>query len=117
MKYFLGVDAGGSKTCAMIADEQGKVMGAGKSGNGNHQLGREQAADSLHQAVSEAITASGLTRDQLDYSWFGLAGADREADFRILRPIIGSLGLPGRRFPAIPGMRCGQVQRRTMGSC
>lgn len=93
MKYFLGVDAGGSKTCAMIADEQGKVMGAGKSGNGNHQLNREQAADSLHQAVSEAITASGLTRDQLDYSWFGLAGADREADFRILRPIIGSLGL------------------------
>lgn len=93
MKYFLGVDAGGSKTCAMIADEQGKVIGAGKSGNGNHQLNREQAADSLHQAVAEAITASGLARDQLDYSWFGLAGADREADFRILRPIIGSLGL------------------------
>lgn len=94
MKYFLGVDAGGSKTYAMIADEQGKIHGAGKGGNGNHQLNREQAENSLKQAVSEAIMASGLTRDQLDYSWFGLAGADREADFRILRPIIGSLGLP-----------------------
>ncbi|WP_342547414.1 BadF/BadG/BcrA/BcrD ATPase family protein [Paenibacillus sp. FSL P2-0089] len=94
MKYFLGVDAGGSKTYAMIADEQGRLLGAGKGGNGNHQLNREQAENSLQQAVAEAITASGLTREQLDYSWFGLAGADREADFRILRPIIGRLGLP-----------------------
>ncbi|MEK4850217.1 BadF/BadG/BcrA/BcrD ATPase family protein [Paenibacillus sp. FSL H7-0756] len=94
MKYFLGVDAGGSKTYAMIADEQGKILGAGKGGNGNHQLNREQAENSLQQAVSEALMASGLTRDQLDHAWFGLAGADREADFRILRPIISRLGLP-----------------------
>ncbi|AIQ73058.1 MULTISPECIES: BadF/BadG/BcrA/BcrD ATPase family protein [Paenibacillus] len=94
MKYFLGVDAGGSKTHAMIADEQGKVIGVGKGGIGNHQINREQAVNSLQQALSEAIMASGLTKDQLDYSWFGLAGADREADFRILRPIISSFDLP-----------------------
>lgn len=93
MKYFLGVDAGGSKTYAMIADEQGKILGAGKGGNGNHQLDREQAERSLQQAVTEAVMASGLTKDQLEYAWFGLAGADREADFRILRPIVGHLGL------------------------
>ncbi|AWB45798.1 ATPase [Paenibacillus sp. CAA11] len=94
MKYFLGVDAGGSKTYAMIANEQGAVLGVGKGGNGNHQKNREQAENSLQQAVSGAIMASGLTKPQLEYSWFGLAGADREADLRILRPIISSFGLP-----------------------
>lgn len=94
MKYFLGVDAGGSKTYAMIANEEGVVIGVGKGGNGNHQNNREQAENSLQQAVSGAIIASGLTKDQMEYSWFGLAGADRESDFRILRPIISRLGLP-----------------------
>ncbi|WP_410770268.1 N-acetylglucosamine kinase [Fontibacillus sp. BL9] len=94
MKYFLGVDAGGSKTYAMIANEQGKVIGVGRGGIGNHQKNREQAEISLQQAVLEALKASGLTKDQLEYSWFGLAGADRENDFRILRPIVSRLGLP-----------------------
>jgi N-acetylglucosamine kinase-like BadF-type ATPase len=94
VKYFLGVDAGGSKTYAMIGDEQGKVIGVGKGGNGNHQIDCEQAVNSLQQAVSEALLTAGLTKDQLDFSWFGLAGADREADFKILRPIISSFGLP-----------------------
>ncbi|GGG01948.1 kinase [Paenibacillus albidus] len=94
MKYYLGVDAGGSKTYAMIANEQGQVIGVGRGGNGNHQKNREQAEDNLRQAVSEALMASGLTKDQLEYSWFGMAGADREADFRILRPIISRLSLP-----------------------
>ncbi|WP_150272744.1 N-acetylglucosamine kinase [Paenibacillus tepidiphilus] len=94
MKYYLGVDAGGSKTYAMIANEQGKVIGAGRGGNGNHQKNREQAEDSLQQAVSEALQASGLIKDQLECSWFGLAGADRETDYKILRPIISRLDLP-----------------------
>lgn len=94
MKYYLGVDAGGSKTYAMIANEQGQVIGVGRGGNGNHQINREEAEESLQQAVSEALMASGLRKDQMEYSWFGLAGADREADFQILRPLISRLGLP-----------------------
>ncbi|MHA0858016.1 N-acetylglucosamine kinase [Paenibacillus sp. CMAA1364] len=94
VKYFLGVDAGGSKTYAMIANEQGEVIGVGRGGNGNHQKNRRQAENSLQQAVSDAIMASRLTKDQLEYSWFGLAGADREVDFQILRPIISRLDLP-----------------------
>lgn len=94
MKYYLGVDAGGSKTYAMIANEEGKVIGVGRGGNGNHQKNRKQAEASLQKAVSEALTSSGLSKDQLEYSWFGLAGADRETDFQILRPMISRLGLP-----------------------
>lgn len=98
MKYFLGVDAGGSKTYAMIANEQGQVLGVGRGGNGNHQKNREQAESSLQQAVLEALEEAGLSKEQLEASWLGLAGADREIDFRILRPIVNRLGLPNTQI-------------------
>ena len=35
MKYFLGVDIGGTKSHALIADESGQVVGFGRAGAGN----------------------------------------------------------------------------------
>ncbi|MCZ1269358.1 ATPase, partial [Paenibacillus tundrae] len=37
MNYYLGVDGGGSKTLAVVADETGRILGRGISGCGNHQ--------------------------------------------------------------------------------
>jgi len=37
MKYFLGVDAGGTKTQCYVGDETGKVLGEGLGGPGNYQ--------------------------------------------------------------------------------
>lgn len=93
MRYYLGVDGGGSKTYAVITDEHGHVIGVGRGGNGNHQKNRREAELSLKQAVTEALGAAKLTKEQIEFAWFGLAGADREGDFRILRPIIAELGL------------------------
>ncbi|RJE91353.1 ATPase [Paenibacillus sp. 1011MAR3C5] len=94
MKYYLGVDAGGSKTYAVIANENGEIAGMGKGGNGNHQTDRRQTEISLKEAVTGALEEAGLTEDQIEFAWFGLAGADRESDFRILRPMIAGLNLP-----------------------
>lgn len=94
MAYFLGMDAGGSKTFAVITDEKGQILGTGKSGNGNHQLGRVMAEKNIRAATDEALRAAGLVKEQIDFAWFGLAGADRETDFKILRPLIGRLNLP-----------------------
>lgn len=94
MRYYLGVDGGGSKTYAVIADERGHVVGIGRGGNGNHQKDRREAELSLKLAVTEALGAAGLREEQVEFAWFGLAGADREGDFRILRPIVSRLGLP-----------------------
>lgn len=92
LKYYLGVDAGGSKTYTLIADEQGVIVGKGRSGNGNHQVGYEEAKRNISESVEMALQDAGLTREQVDYAYFGLAGADRETDYRILRPLIQSLG-------------------------
>ena len=94
MAYFLGVDAGGTNTFAVIVNEFGEVIGIGTGGNGNHQINRDIAEKSLHDAVNGAITNAKISRDELTFSYFGIAGADRPVDFQILTPIINKLDLP-----------------------
>ncbi|GFZ82830.1 kinase [Paenibacillus marchantiophytorum] len=92
MNYYLGVDGGGSKTNAVITDETGCIAGVGSGGCGNHQTSRHDAEKSIRTAIEEAMQQAGLDASDIANAMFGLAGADREVDFRILRPMIGSLG-------------------------
>lgn len=94
MKYYLGVDGGGSKTYTLIVDEQGAIVGKGHSGNGNHQIDYETAKANIGESVEMALTQAGLKREQIEFAYFGLAGADREIDYGILRPMIAELGFP-----------------------
>ncbi|UKS27603.1 ATPase [Paenibacillus sp. HWE-109] len=92
MKAYLGVDAGGSKTNAMITDAEGRLLAIGKAGPGNHQIDVEMARTNIHSAVQEALRSAALQVKDISVAWFGLAGADREADYRILHPIVAELG-------------------------
>ncbi|WP_152394491.1 N-acetylglucosamine kinase [Paenibacillus guangzhouensis] len=94
MGYYLGVDAGGSKTLAVITDSEGRMIASGHSGPGNHQIQEEMARRNIQEATSLALQEAGLAPEHIRYAGFGLAGADREADFQILRPMIKSLGFP-----------------------
>lgn len=94
MKYYLGVDAGGSKTDAIITDETGQILASGKSGPGNHQINVDLASQNIADAVKQALKQANLQRHEIAYALFGLAGADREADFRVLRPMISKLDFP-----------------------
>ena len=109
MSLYLGVDAGGSKTHAVICDEQGNILGKGASGNGNHQIHREHAARNIEEACNRALQEAGAAKEDISYAYFGLAGADREADYEILRPMIGALGYPRHAIACdtIIGMRAG----------
>lgn len=92
MTYYLGVDGGGSKTLAVVCDITGRIAGRAESGCGNHQVGAAAAEHHIALAVHEALDKAGITKDQVERAVFGLAGADREADFRVLRPMIARLG-------------------------
>lgn len=92
MRNYLGVDAGGSKTHAVIVDEKGNVLGKGMTGNGNHQIDREKAEKNINDACDAALFEAGMTKKDIRFAYFGLAGADREADYEILRPMIGGMG-------------------------
>ncbi|UQZ37099.1 ATPase [Paenibacillus sp. PK3_47] len=109
MNYYLGIDGGGSKTLAVISDAAGRITGRGASGCGNHQTGAERAESNIRQAVEEALSQAGLRKEQITYSMFGLAGADREADYKILRPMIAGMGMEphGIVCDTVIGLRAG----------
>lgn len=92
MNYYLGIDGGGTKTYALLSDEHGNILGKGKSGNGNHQTGAVVAASSIREATFGALAEAGLELGDIKHAYLGLAGADREADYNILHPIIREIG-------------------------
>ncbi|MDH7562190.1 MAG: BadF/BadG/BcrA/BcrD ATPase family protein, partial [Caldisericota bacterium] len=94
---FLGVDGGGSKTQAMVADEEGRVLGQGLGGPSNYQLARmEFALEEIYKAVNQALERSGVSREEIARAVFGLSGADLPENFRELEEALR------RTFPGLP---------------
>jgi len=88
---YLGVDGGGSKTIAIIVDEQGRERGRGQSGCSNRSsVGFERAVKQIQAAVEAAAAAAGC-QFPLRAAWFGLAGVDRAGDDSIFHPHLRSL--------------------------
>ncbi|MBP1971549.1 N-acetylglucosamine kinase-like BadF-type ATPase [Virgibacillus natechei] len=92
MRYILGVDGGNSKTYAVIVDEKGNRIGHGISGNGNHQgVGVDRFLENIQSAVDQALNEGGLQSGDISFAQFGLAGADREKDYKILKASLAKL--------------------------
>ena len=97
MTYILGIDAGATKTFALVADGEGRLLGFGRGGPGNHQgRGLDVAMASVETAAREALGAAGVAPDDVAIVSCGLAGADLPEDFEMLQPALEGLGL-GRR--------------------
>jgi len=79
--FFIGVDGGGSKTVALVADDKGRVKGRGEAGTSNHHIaGWRGGFLAVLQAVQMARTAAGcLDRPALAVC-MGMAGADTVED-------------------------------------
>jgi N-acetylglucosamine kinase-like BadF-type ATPase len=78
MSHVLGVDAGGTKTIAAVADENGRVDGVGLAGSANFQTcGVAGARNQIQRAVAAAVEMAGLQPNQLEAVCYGVAGADR----------------------------------------
>ncbi len=94
MRYFLGVDAGGTKTHALITDEHGQALGFGTGGRGNHQsLGFEGQREVLNKVTHQALTTAGLRLEDLASAGFGLAGFDWPSQMPAHAKSVASLGL------------------------
>jgi galactonate dehydratase len=98
MRLVLGVDGGGSKTHALVADERGQALGFASSGRSNWEdTGLEQAGIALTEAVTGALAAATVKAGDLAASAFGLAGLDWDSDRPMLGALIDPLGLAGPR--------------------
>ena len=96
LRLVLGVDAGATKTFALVADESGHILGFGQGGAGNHQVaGLEPALVEIRRSSEEALAQAGAS-PPVDFGFFGLAGADLPVDFALLAPAIEEMGLARR---------------------
>ncbi len=79
-QIFVGVDGGGSKTSAVVVDEQGRELGRGIAGASNYQaIGLDLANTNVQLAIQSALEAA--HQDQLpDFVLIGVAGIDRPQD-------------------------------------
>ncbi len=90
-RYFAGVDAGGSKTRAVVVDERGREVGRGLAGSANyHTIGIDQAAAHVREAL-EAAMQSAKGSLPLASLWIGIAGVDRADDRDLWLPQLQSL--------------------------
>lgn len=78
--YYLGVDAGNSKTVALVGDAAGRVIGHGRSGNGDIYGAKspESAVAAVLSAVRTALAQAGVER--VASAAFRLAGVDWPED-------------------------------------
>lgn len=81
-RWFVGVDAGNSKTVAVIADASGRVLGHGRGGRGDIYMGAGAAVVEVRAALDAAVAAvpRAAAPGRIEHTSFCLAGIDYGVD-------------------------------------
>lgn len=113
-RYFLGIDIGGTKSHALIADEGGHAVGFGQGGPGNYEVvGWDGLRRTLQAITDQALASAGVTRERIAGAGFGVAGYDWPGEREPTCQAIEALGL---RAPyelvndAVVGLLAGAAQ-------
>ncbi len=84
----LGIDGGGTKTEAVLMDENYQILGSGKSGPSNYQsVGIEVAKNSIQTAITQAVTNNN-NHQSISGICLGLAGVGRPEDFPVVENLL-----------------------------
>jgi N-acetylglucosamine kinase-like BadF-type ATPase len=101
-RFFLGIDIGGTKSHALIADEQGRAVGFGEGGPGNWEsVGWAGTRAVLEDVVAQAVAQAGITRGDITAAGFGVAGYDWPEDRRPHVEIIHEVLRPDLPFELV----------------
>ena len=92
--YYLGVDIGGTKSHALIADDDGNAIGFGNYGPGNHEeVGYDGLSLALQTVTEKALLMAGLAKPQISAAGFGVAGYDWPSERQPTLDAIATIGL------------------------
>ncbi len=99
MRAFLGVDAGGSKTRALLIGSDGSLLGRGSAGAANFRTGSLAAASQqIGQAVDRAAKAARLPPGSgIDAAFIGTAGLEGPGEDELARQLLGRAAFSPRR--------------------
>jgi N-acetylglucosamine kinase-like BadF-type ATPase len=96
-RFFLGGDVGSSKTHLLVADEQGRALGFGRAGAGNHEVvGYDGLRATLREAAGRALNMAGLSEEQIAGAGFGVAGLDWSSE---VEPTLDAISVLGMHAP------------------
>jgi glucosamine kinase len=90
LRYVLGIDAGGTKTVGLLADERGEVLAEARGAGANLQSQGELGVEKVLYGIFEELSlhpASALC--------LGIAGVDRASDEALVHGILKRLGRGG----------------------
>jgi len=88
--HVLGIDAGGTKTVCLLADERGEVLADAASGGANLQAAGELEVEKVLHDVMERTLAQRDVRPEA--ICLGIAGADRPSDAQAVQSIMRRIG-------------------------
>jgi N-acetylglucosamine kinase-like BadF-type ATPase len=93
--YLLGIDGGGTKTHAVIADAALRILGEGLSGPSNPlRAGLDEAIANVDEAVREACAQAGIDRRQVSAACLGVAGVNHPIHYHTMKDALDqSLGI------------------------
>ncbi len=89
MRHVIGIDAGGTKTVGLLADEQGEVVAKAIAGGANllvhGELGVEKSLFQVLDALDSSTPVAALC--------LGIAGVDRSGEEELIRGVLRRLGI------------------------
>jgi N-acetylglucosamine kinase-like BadF-type ATPase len=92
--HVLGIDAGGTKTVCLLADEHGDIVSEARGAGANlHAAGELAVEKVLHEVIDATIGDRSITPAAV---CLGIAGVDREDEAQTVRAIMRRLGYRSR---------------------
>ena len=92
--HVLGIDAGGTKTVCLLADERGTILAESRGGGANLQAAGELEVETvLHGVMDDALGDRDVRPDAI---CLGIAGVDRPEDGDAVRGIMRRIGYKTR---------------------
>jgi len=88
VRHVVGIDAGGTKTVGLLADEEGTVVAEARAGGANLQTHGELQVEKVFDEILEALGAG----HSADAVCVGIAGVDRPRDETVIRSVLRRLG-------------------------
>ncbi|MGE0454680.1 MAG: N-acetylglucosamine kinase [Vicinamibacteria bacterium] len=88
MRHVIGIDAGGTKTIGLLADESGQVQGEARAGGANLQTHGELEVEKVLHEIIESLSPD----RPVDAVCLGMAGVDRPRDHAVVRHLLRRLG-------------------------
>jgi N-acetylglucosamine kinase-like BadF-type ATPase len=85
--HVIGIDAGGTKTVCLLADERGMILSEGR---GPGELAVERV---LRDVIAEAVGSRSIVPAAI---CLGIAGVDREDEMRTVRAVMGRISHDSR---------------------